>query len=56
MPVEIRELRIKTDVVSQQTNSIGKLSVSDIAVLKKQIVAECKRTLRVKKSTGSFNR
>lgn len=45
MPIEIRELIIKTEVQIGITNESSKLIEEDLSVLKKQLLTECKRIL-----------
>lgn len=56
MPIEIRELRIKTDVVSREMENGNKLNSPEIKALKRQVVNECKRSLKDGKSKNLFNR
>ena len=56
MPVEIRELVIRTTVVNPQGTKSEALQPQELAVLKQQIVQECLRVLREKNSRNSFNR
>ena len=61
MPVEIRELIIKTEVVS---NSHNRPTDPDnyrdyrkaLEVLKKQLLAECQRMLHAQQERTAFNR
>lgn len=56
MPVEIRELVIRTTIVSPQGAKSDMLKPQDLAALKQQIVQECLRVLKEKDSKNSFNR
>ena len=56
MPVEIRELVIKTEIVSREPPSPQRLSLAELRSLKKQVLAECRRQLRQETSRGGFNR
>lgn len=56
MPVEVRELIIKTEIKSQSAKPSTGLTDSDKQKLKQQIIDECLRTIRNKKQRNSFNR
>jgi len=56
MPVEIRELVIRTTLVSPQPNSNDDMTSNDLLVLKQQIIQECLKTLKEKNPKNSFNR
>ncbi|GGB89009.1 MULTISPECIES: DUF5908 family protein [Dickeya] len=45
MPVEIRELVIKTDIQSQNTTAAAELDPAQLQALKQRIVQECLRQL-----------
>ncbi|MEI7187426.1 DUF5908 family protein [Dickeya dianthicola] len=45
MPVEIRELVIKTDIQSQNTPTVAELDAVQLQALKQRIVQECLRQL-----------
>ncbi|QWT40679.1 DUF5908 family protein [Dickeya dadantii] len=45
MPVEIRELVIKTDIQSQNTPAAAELDAAQLQALKQHIVQECLRQL-----------
>ena len=46
MPVEIRELIIRTNVASQGAKKTGELDAQKLEEMKKQIVEECVSRLR----------
>ncbi len=45
MPIEIRELIIKTEIVSDGHNFSGRLKEKELGVFKKQLMEECKRII-----------
>lgn len=56
MAVEIRELVIKTNIVSSNDLAREKLQTDTIALLKKQIVQECLKVLQEKTIKHNFDR
>lgn len=56
MPVEIRELVIKTEIVSETTQSEGVLSEEQLQALKQQLVQECLKQLRGKQRSRALER
>jgi len=57
MPVEIRELVIKTNIVStSREQEATQLTTQSLAALKQQIMNECLKMLRDKNHKNSFNR
>jgi predicted ATP-grasp superfamily ATP-dependent carboligase len=55
MPVEIRELIIKTQVSANDMHRQAEINEKDVQQLKQQLLAECKKmiTERTKKSTNT---
>jgi len=45
MPIEIRELIIKTEISSASRNNTGGLKEKDLSAMKKQLLEECKRII-----------
>lgn len=45
MPIEIREIVIKTDVKTANGKNQSRMSISDLDVLKKKVLIECKQLL-----------
>lgn len=45
MPVEIRELIIKTEIFSSDRNHLSGLREEDFRALKKQVLEECKKMI-----------
>ena len=56
MPVEIRELVIKTEIVSRDTPPAQGLSLAEMRQLKMQVLAECRRQLRREASRNDYIR
>lgn len=56
MPVEIRELVIKTQIQSQPRTGTIDLNGEDIKALKRQIIDACRQALISKTHKNSFNR
>ncbi len=56
MPIEVRELTIKTEIKTQPAGQAMKLEPQDIKALKQQIIDECLRTIKAKSQRDSFNR
>jgi len=56
MPIEVRELIIKTEIKTQSASQTMKLAPQDIKALKQQIIDECLRTMKGKGQRDSFNR
>jgi len=57
MPVEIRELVIKTNIVSAaKEQETTQLTTQSLALLKQQIMSECMKMLRDKNHKNNFNR
>ena len=56
MPVEVRELIIKTEIKSLAARQPLNLDAQGIKVLKQQIIDECLRVINVKGQRDSFNR
>ncbi len=56
MPVEIRELIIKTEVRSVEQNEKNVFSRKDIIELKKQLLIACKRMVLEQTKKSNFKR
>jgi len=56
MPVEMRELIIKTEIKSRPARQSANLDTQDIKALKQQIIEECLRLFKDKAQRDSFNR
>lgn len=56
MPVEIRELIIKTEIRSQSKPVEEEALSERMKILKKQLLAECKRMIQKHNGQNSLNR
>lgn len=56
MPIEIRELVIKTEIKNQPTQPSINPNSQEIKALKQQIMDECLRLIKDKSLRNSFNR
>ena len=56
MPVEIRELIIKTAISSADNNARGRVAEKDLNILKKQLLEECRRIISENTKRDSYNR
>lgn len=56
MPVEIRELVIKTDIVSSDNHTEQALTDEQLQALKQQIIQECLKQLRSKQRGRALDR
>ena len=56
MPVEIRELIIKTEVRSQLDGNHPHMNEEDISGLKEDILSACKRMIQEKSKKNQFKR
>jgi hypothetical protein len=56
MPVEIRELMIKTTIVSKPNSVSGNLQSAELVALKKQMLQECIRLVQERHSKTNFDR
>ncbi|MGH2664795.1 DUF5908 family protein [Flavobacterium sp.] len=56
MPIEIRELIIKTEIVSTNTKNSSLAKEKELSLLKKQLLEECKRLIAEKNQTNSYKR
>ena len=56
MPIEMRELIIKTEIKSQSTRPTASLGTQDLKALRQQIIEECLRIFKDKAQRDSFNR
>lgn len=48
MPIEIRELIIKTEISSTAKNNAFDMGVKELEILKTQLLEECKRIIATK--------
>jgi len=56
MPIEIRELIIKTEIVSSNTKNTSGLKEKDLSLFKKQVLQECKRLISGNNLDKSYKR
>lgn len=56
MPVEIREIIIKTEIVSGTREHSGSVKEKDINTLKKQLLEECKRLIAEQTKRNNYKR
>ncbi|MCX6318967.1 MAG: DUF5908 family protein [Bacteroidetes bacterium] len=56
MPVEIRELIIKTEIVSGKKTDANHISAQTLAALRRQLLAECKRMLAEENKKKQYHR
>jgi Family of unknown function (DUF5908) len=56
MPVEIREIIIKTEISTAGRNQRGTVRDQDLALLKKQLLIECRRMLSVNTKRSAAKR
>lgn len=56
MPVEIRELVIKTQIHSAPESKEDAVSESQMEQLKKQLMDQCKKLINAKLNKNAFNR
>lgn len=56
MPIEIRELIIKTEVVSSNTKYSSGMKEKELSLLRKQLLEECKRLIAEKNQKDSYKR
>lgn len=56
MPIEIRELIIKTEISSRDKQAATSIKEEDIYFLKKQLLEECKRLISEKTKKNSYKR
>ncbi|MFH6990875.1 DUF5908 family protein [Flavobacterium sp. FlaQc-48] len=56
MPIEIRELIIKTEIVSTNTKNSAVAKEKEISLLRKQLLEECKRLIAEKNQENSYKR
>jgi hypothetical protein len=48
MPIEIRELIIKTEISSAAKNNVSDMGIKELEALKTQLLEECKRIIATK--------
>ncbi len=56
MPVEVRELIIKTEIKSSASPTSAQLDAQELKRLKQQILDECLKLFKDKTRSNSFNR
>lgn len=56
MPVEIRELVIKTEIFSSREKVEANLTSKQLSALKQQIVQECLKSMKEQSIKNSFSR
>nr|WP_294921923.1 DUF5908 family protein [uncultured Flavobacterium sp.] len=56
MPIEIRELIIKTEIVTNNTRNSSAVKEKELSVLRKQVLEECKRLIAEKNQENSYKR
>lgn len=56
MPVEIRELVIRTEVLSAARTRAGTVKEKDLAMLRRQIMEECRRMIGERTSKTIYKR
>ncbi|QSW89343.1 MULTISPECIES: DUF5908 family protein [Flavobacterium] len=56
MPIEIRELVIKTEIVSSHNKSNSAAKEKELSLLRKQVLEECKRLISEKNQENSYKR
>ena len=56
MPIEIREITIKTDISTNNRDRSTGMKEKDLNVLKKQLLEECKRIISVNTKRMSYKR
>ncbi|WP_264537870.1 DUF5908 family protein [Flavobacterium sp. N1736] len=56
MPIEIRELIIKTEIVTTNTKNSSVVKEKELSLLRKQVLEECKRLIAEKNQINSYKR
>ncbi len=56
MPVEIRELVIKTEIHSAPKEQQGSLGQQELKAIRQQVMMECQRLLKSQLKNNSYNR
>jgi hypothetical protein len=56
MPIEIRELIIKTQILTTDRNAPAGIKEKDLNLLKKQVLEECKRIISGSAERNSYKR
>jgi hypothetical protein len=56
MPIEIRELIIKTEIVSANAKYTSSIKEKELSILKRQLLEECKRMITEKNQENSYKR
>lgn len=56
MPIEIREIIIKTEISTADRQTGGSIKESELSALKKQLFEECKRIIQESSKKNSYKR
>ncbi|WP_199139846.1 DUF5908 family protein [Pedobacter sp. ASV12] len=56
MPIEIRELVIKTEIVANAKKNQSAIGGKELQLLKRQLMAEVKRMMAMQQSNNLYNR
>ncbi|MBC8054181.1 MAG: hypothetical protein H7Y13_14050 [Sphingobacteriaceae bacterium] len=56
MPIEIREIIIKTEISNGERSQTGSLKEKELTLLKKQVMEECKRILVANTKKSGYKR
>lgn len=56
MPVEIREVIIKTEISSIDRNRSGAAKERELTIFKRQVLEECKRMLAISTKKSGYKR
>ncbi|WP_157848778.1 DUF5908 family protein [Flavobacterium sp. Root901] len=56
MPIEIRELVIKTEIVSSNSRTGNAVKEKEFLLLKKQVLEECRRLISEKNQENRYKR
>ncbi|PIF29793.1 hypothetical protein CLU81_0177 [Flavobacterium sp. 9] len=56
MPIEIRELIIKTEIVTTNAKNSAVAKERELSILRKQLLEECKRLIAEKNQENSYKR
>lgn len=56
MPIEIREIVIKTEISSTAQNNAGTIREKDLNMLKRQLLEECKRIISETSKKQTYKR
>jgi hypothetical protein len=56
MPIEIREIIIKTEITSSGHTRQGRVNEKELGMFRKQLLEECKRMISGKTKKNSYKR